>query len=220
MRRTLFADISSNNDSPNLGMYAKAGHRLVAIKATEGQTYNNGGHAREAHRAHDLGLVVAHYHFCRPGAVHDVSAEMRHFWRAVVPVFEPGDLLVLDFEVNQDGQWPSDAAYVAACDRALTSHAGIAPILYCPLGFTHNLVPALRISSRNFWVAAYPGPVRRLGLHRHRWAHQFTDGLVGGKPRSMAGIGRCDVSRLTPWGLADLTVRRARRRRAGLKVAR
>lgn len=220
MSKRLFADISDNNGPVDLAAYAGAGHRMIAIKASEGVSYTNPRHAVATAEAHRLGLVVVHYHFCRLADGSAVIAEARHFNRTVASHFEVGDILVLDVEDRGAMSQDRLAAYVAAFDRALVGHLGVSPYVYASRSWLTDIQPPIRVGSRRFWVASYGAGVPRLGFHRHRWAHQFTDGSMGAKPHEMAGIGRCDISRLTAYGSADLTVRRRRRRRAGLKVAR
>lgn len=220
MNRRYFTDTSSNNGPVDLAAYAKAGHRLIGIKATEGQSYSNPHHANTALAAHSHGLVVIHYHFCRPRGSADVYAEARNFMRHTGPVWQRGDIAVLDLEVRPGEPGFSAARYLLLLANHIEVAHGIKVYVYTGLAYLQESKPALRVGSRMFWIADYGAVPPRLGLRRHRWAHQFSDGQIGAEPHEAAGIGKCDMSRLTSIGLADLAIRRTRRRRHGLKVAR
>ena len=102
-----FADLSSNNGPGALDgpAYARAGHVLLAVKATDGTGYVNPDWAGQVREAHAAGVGVLHYHFAeRAGApavqaaafVHTVSAEFN--WRS--------DGICLDLEREQNVQNP------------------------------------------------------------------------------------------------------------------
>lgn len=92
----LFVDLSSNNSPPNLAKHYRAGHRVLALKATEGTTYTWGDHKRLADEWHRLGGRVWHYHFARPGSP---VTQAERFLAAVASCVQPSDVLCLDAEV-------------------------------------------------------------------------------------------------------------------------
>lgn len=211
------ADISSNNGSVNLEKYRAAGHTRIAIKATEGVDYVNPNHAPQAQVAHDQGMAVSHYHFCRPES-HNVVAEAHHFWRHVRPYWLPGDALHCDLEVSLQDLGPKGLAnYHNNFSSLLRQGAGHDTITYMNESYYNALASYLETQYREYWIAAY-GRVRPSTIRRHKlWAWQFTDGNFGPAPHACAGIGECDISQVNVKTVtADfLRLGRTRRRAVG-----
>jgi GH25 family lysozyme M1 (1,4-beta-N-acetylmuramidase) len=198
----LFADVSSNDRAFNGHAYKSAGHKLIAIKATEGDQYVNPNHGAWAHAAHAAGLAVAHYCFCRPENG-DPAGQAVHFWQTVQPHYLRGrDRLVFDVETDTPG---NGSRWLADADSELLRHSGGTPsdqpIGYTFLSYFEQGRPELR--SRAWWLAAW-GPVLRerqpLAGGQYLWAQQYTNGAVGPEPHVFAGVtgpgpgGACDGS--------------------------
>lgn len=192
----LFADISSNNAGFDAGSYRRAGHRLVAIKATESTDYINPKHASWARQAHYHGVRVMHYHFCRPSPTGAATGEAAAFWRTVQPSFWRGDLLAYDLEISEGVSWAGLRAYLSHELLSLTRISGHHARLYSDEAFIRSLHPIDIIPGGLCWVAKWsPGdPSLPRGLRV--WAKQYTDGTEGPKPHAFAGVGRCDGSAL------------------------
>jgi GH25 family lysozyme M1 (1,4-beta-N-acetylmuramidase) len=195
--RQLFADISSNNPGFHGHAYKSAGHRVIAIKATEGVTFTSPPYAAWAHAAHAAGLAVVHYHFARP-ELGQPRQQAQHFWATVKAHYLRGrDRLVADVETGS----PSEAvAWLREYEAELATLAGTEPHDQL-IGYTFKSyyeAAALELHSRAWWIAAW-GPLMDLrgdlGRHQYLWAQQFTDGQVGPEPHAFAGIaGICDGS--------------------------
>lgn len=195
----LFADISNNNAVAfNAHAYASAGHLLIGLKASEGTTFTDGTHGLRADTAHGARVAVLHYHFC---SGFDAINEARHFWTVVKPKWKNGDRLAIDIEQPALGRLGGRApAYLSAFDQELHKLSGQEAIGYT---FRSALSSSLKVRSDKWWVAAF-GNVWPAGARRHlpsgtMWAWQYTDGTIGAAgPRGAAGIGRCDMSVLSP----------------------
>lgn len=195
----LFADISSNNAGFDAGAYARAGHLLIAIKATEGNTFVNPDWQTWSIAAHRARLAVMHYHFCT--GVSPI-AEAAHLWNTIRLGFNPRiDRIAIDFEQPAISRLGSRGpAYLAELDQQIHKLSGVWSIGYT---FASELSPQLQVHSRKWWVASFgnkwpAGRFRKLPAGT-MWAWQFTDGTAGADgPRGAAGIGRCDVSVLSP----------------------
>lgn len=197
----LFADLSSNNGANafDAAAYAKAGHLIIGIKASEGDSYVNPYHSGWTSSAHTHHVAVLHYHFITgSGAI----LEARHFWNTVKPLWRDGDRLAGDFEQPALGKLGAGAnEYLAIFDHELERLSGQQMIGYT---FRSALSSTLRVLSGKWWVASFgdawpAGRFRRLA-NGSLWAWQFTDGKLGAAgPRGLTGInGRCDVSVLSP----------------------
>lgn len=192
MPSRLFADVSSNNARFDAAAYRSAGHRLIAIKATEGVSYNNPEYGPWVAAAHQHKLVVAHYHFARPG--NDAITEARHFWGVVKSRFRKGDYLVLDLEVKHPGGDARTASWAGAFVAALRSLSGHTPILYTYASFLNEVGPSVVRRTPRVWIAQYAPAAQWPNWVSRRWAWQRTDGVNGPPPHGLPGVGKCDVS--------------------------
>lgn len=199
MDRRTFADISNYTGRFQAHQYASAGAMLVMILATDGPDFVSDKHAEQAAHAHEAGLRVWHYHFCRPEADPTAHGEMGHFWGQVKPHFHPGDRLILDVErMHPLGLGPLKD-YVRALDATLHHISGIAQATYIPDSLFRQLGPALQIISGDFHIASWGGTVARLGYGRRMIAQQVSNGAEGTPPFRLPGIGSCDTNRLARW---------------------
>lgn len=209
----LFADQYEGNATPDFISYAKAGHCLYAHKATEGTRHVDARHVQRTQRAHQEGLTVMHYHFCRPDQ-HDPHAEAAHFWRAVKPVLETGDWIALDFE--KEGSIPRDLYtpdYIEALYNGIVRLSGEQARVYGSTSFLQECTRRRWLRRRARWQAQWGSRPGWAPWGTPWWAWQRTDGQQGPDPHSLAGIGPCDISELNRWTAAALRLRTWRRRR-------
>ena len=186
----LFADLSNNNPSFDAREYAKAGHLLIGLKATEGSTYVDKYHRRMTADAHEHDVAVAHYHFAQPNQG-TPEAQARHFWRIVEPHFQHGDYVVLDLEVEHRHGAAVARAWARAFNRELRRVSGHRAVLYSGRSFLDDyLTHRIRFGKgrfQRFWVAEYGPRLNGIPWARPVWAWQRTDGKVGRRPYHLAG---------------------------------
>jgi GH25 family lysozyme M1 (1,4-beta-N-acetylmuramidase) len=213
-----FADLSSNNGpktQADFDAYAKGGHNLVALKATEGAKYVNPLFIEQVRFAKRAGLIVLPYHFAQPDqssakaqAEHFVHTcrraglrmgPRRRFWFLRDEL--PG---CLDYEVASKR---SDDAWIAAFGHVyhgLTDHGSIkgmngaeGPTVYGGSVIRENVTGTL---STFFWLAAYvTSPADywpRLSDHYLRWAWQYSETIDLGFGKADASRLRCNVREL------------------------
>ena len=175
--RALMIDVSSNNPTPRIRLYKKAGHQVIALKATEGQSYTWDRHGKLSDRAHKHGLAVWHYHFARSG---DPVAQARYFLAEVHGHWRDGDRLVLDAESTGVG-----AAFVQAFINACHERFPHRPGLVYSYGSFLTGAKIRPAHGWGLWLAAY-GPIqpKPVAGWDHLTAWQFTDKAtgVGGEP--------------------------------------
>jgi GH25 family lysozyme M1 (1,4-beta-N-acetylmuramidase) len=208
-----FADQYERNPDPDLELYAHYGHVLYAHKASEGRYHVDRCHWRRTRHAHELGLTVLHYHYCRPDQ-RSVPQEAVVFWDEARLTFQPGDYLALDFEQLALGMTPIEAAgYIANLAFELAQLSKHDPLVYGSTSFlTANVGRGLLVARRR-WEAAY-GPKPGWGVWRRPWwAWQASDGVYGPQPHRLAGIPAGDVSVLNQRTALVLNLRFSRRRR-------
>jgi lysozyme len=192
----LFADISSNNAGFDAGAYRRAGHRLVSIKSTEGADYINPQHAEWSRRAHDSGVRVMHYHYCRPPERGGDTNESAFFWRVVKPTWRKGDLLAFDLEQTGGKSWEELRLYFARLVTSLTNISGHHARLYGDESFIRSLHPVGLVPGGLCWEAKWSQESAKLPRGLRLWAKQYTDGVTGPRPHAFAGVGLCDGSLL------------------------
>lgn len=200
-----FSDVSSNNGSFNAAQYASAGHKVIGIKATEGEGYTNPFHGEWTEQAHMHGLAVWHYHF---SLQESSTAEADRFLSAVTDFKRPGDRLFADCET---GSPLAMRGWLAGFDAALDRngyHLGC----YCPLSFYTE--GGLKVKSNEYWIAAWGNnrPSLRRGDTLLGWQYNGGNSL-GGEigPFGYAGIpGQPDGSILDV-SLANKLAKRGRK---------
>ena len=149
MTANLMVDLSSNNPTPNLRAYWRAGFRRLALKTTEDTGYTWDQHAALADKWHKLGGTVVHYHFARPG---DGAQQAVHFIQAVKGHWQPGDFLALDVEVPGVGQQVV-ADFIDHCQNVWPGRPGL---IYSYASFLTGITP---VHGWGLWLAAY-GPTQ------------------------------------------------------------
>lgn len=206
-----FADVSSNNGVVDLAAYARAGHRLIMAKTTEGTGYRWYGGDSLHERAHELGLAVGRYGWIRPDE--SARAQADYFVAAVRPLLRPGDVLMGDFEATADARDPGDAARAQQL-RTWATRVGNQLHGHDLWIYTGNWYlagkPHVQAECRRWPVVMsdYSGAAELPNEYRLNYvAWQFTDrARVAGVP------GECDYNRLLPTtGTDSLTARKLRR---------
>lgn len=195
-------DLSSNNPEFDAHAYRKAGHRVVALKATEGETFTDPDYGARVKAAHAAGLKVVHYLFCRPDNHSNPAGEVHHFLTVIRRHLKKGDRVCLDVEKGSPTQAYVDEAARLVVIGLKGTKVTKAGWLYSYTGFLND--HKLRAPKGwRLWLADYRmlPKVLASGLGRPRsiHAHQFTDGQQGHAPRKLAGTGghTSDVSKLS-----------------------
>lgn len=192
-----YADISDYQVRPHLAQYASAGHIVIARKRTQGDHLVQINDEHDVNQAHGVALRVIHYHFAElldPGSW---AAEAEFFWHRTRATMRPGDLLMVDVETTGQIGAQRVAPWVMNFSQYLKHMSGADVIGYAPLAFLTHAVPMLDVHSHAWVVAAWGGEVPNLGRIRQRFAHQYSDSVVGPEPHQFAGIGPADGNLLT-----------------------
>ncbi len=187
--RNYFVDLSSNNAhdgaaSFNAATYRRAGHRIVAIKVSEGASYVNPYWAGWAASSIAAGLQVVYYHFASNTA--PANQQAVHFASTLKAsrLFRPGtDRVFLDVE---QGSMLVDPVSFRKDFEATMVTAGFSRLgVYSDAGYFEQWGPGLRPTCGDMWVAALglPGHVPA-GWWMPQWAHQYTftgrvQGVIG-----------------------------------------
>jgi lysozyme len=160
----------------------------VIHKATQGTTMiDSHYHARKS-SALAAGLWWGAYHFGTGG---DGTAQAKYFLSVVEP--GPNDLLVLDLEENPGGAGMTLAEaedFVKYVEAETGRWPGLYGGSYVKELLGNNKETALAFCW--FWLSEY-GPTARVPAAWDTWTlWQYTNGVVGPPPHSVAGIGNCD----------------------------
>lgn len=202
----LMADVSSNNGPISVPNYSRAGHVVLAVKATQGTGYVNPFHKQQCDLAHDFGLTVVHYHYCDVGNSPEV--EISHFRHVYNKAWRAGDYACFDIEVP--GHTGSSASAIL---RQYYLDTQREPVLYTYRSFLENQLRGVKIPGNRAWVADYSSKVIHLPAPYHLWAKQYTDGAEGPEPHFYSGIGKCDGSEVTAGVALALRTRKFKTRR-------
>lgn len=207
--RYLMADLSSNNDQVDLAAYKAAGHRAIALKATEGVSFIDPTYVSRVGKAHALGLKVVHYHFARPDNHPTAAPEAVFFAKVVKPHLKRGDRVCLDLEKDTAHQTVNLSRYAQEFLDDVSKLLKVSyPWLYSYTAFIRG--NALKTPSKTrLWLADYSAPILGArGRITDIWAHQFTNGVNGPRPHSMAGLGsHVDVSKLSRRALLGMRIK-------------
>jgi lysozyme len=169
---------------------AVAGDGILGVvqKATQGQLDIDPTYERNRANATQAGLLWGAYHF---GTGEDGVAQAEHFLSVV------GDsddvLLALDFEQNTDGS-SMDLDEARAFVTHVQARTGRFPGLYGG-SYLKGLIGAASdpvLVQCWLWIAEY-GPQPFIPPNWRTWTFwQYTDGVHGPEPHSVAGVGPCD----------------------------
>lgn len=204
---TLFADISSNNNTPDMRIYRQTGHVLIAIKATEGIDYTNPDHRNWCLHAGLNWVSVVHYHYARPDLDNDPAREADHFLGAALPLAGWWDYLAVDVERGRNGTFALDPAWVRAFDMQVQRRSRFASILYASRSMLAVSDQWLVGNRRRVWDADWSTSPDFAPPGYQCVFRQFTDGVLGPQPHVVDGVGQCDVNRMSPAMFRKLTTR-------------
>lgn len=210
----LFVDQYEGNNGCNFPEYVKGGRLLYAHKATEGIYHTDTKHKERVLLAHEHGLAVLHYHYCRPDQS-DVSMEMHNFWSQVMESWQRYDFLGLDFETK--AKWetiPQAQNYIEQAWAMLHKVSGHTARPYGSTSFLKENTRRNWLRFKPRWQAQYGYDPGRSIWGTNWWAWQFTDGKYGPTPHYVKGVGVGDVSLLNALTTVKLRVLLARRQRA------
>lgn len=202
-----FADISSNNNTPDMRVYRQTGHVLIAIKATEGVNYTNPDHRNWCLHAGLQWVSVVHYHYARPDLDNSPQAEARHFLDEALPLAGWWDYLAVDVERGRNGQFTGDPSWVRDFDAYVQTHSRFACILYASRSTLQLSDEWLVGSRKRVWDADWSTDPDYAPPGYECAFRQFTDGTLGPEPHELLGVGQCDVNRMSTNMLGHLTSR-------------
>lgn len=200
------ADVSSNNGTISVANYARAGHVILAIKASQGGSYRNPFHLEQCREAHEFGLTVLHYHFMDPEP--GIEIQIANFRDTYLRGWRAGDYASFDMEV------PGITTHLAnATLDDFHKKTGHEPVLYSDRGFAESNLKGVVIPGKRFWMADWSSNPLVLPKQYILWARQYTNGVVGPDPKFYTGIGKCDGSIVTAGVARALYIRKLRTRK-------
>lgn len=120
-----FVDCSSNNAMPNVAAYARAGHKHLCRKVSEGVGYHWADGDRLTAECHQVGVNVGHYHWLRPDS--SPTAQAAYFVGLLKGHLKAGDWLMADFERTADAGDPADVTRAAQLHEFVTHVAAALP---------------------------------------------------------------------------------------------
>lgn len=189
--KAYFVDLSSNNAVPgapgdgfDAAVYEKAGHRLVAIKVSQGAKYVDPYWRPWAEAAHKAGLGVVLYHFADGSA--SATSQAAHFAEQIKNTI----YRAVCVDIEQLSEITSPVPFRETFEEELQKDGHSNLIVYSDAGYFEQYGVGLKPSGGRVWVAAVPSlPAGWWGASP--WAHQysFTQHVKGvSKP--------CDISKL------------------------
>lgn len=205
----LMADISDFQASFIARRYARAGRRVVMIKASEGAGLVGASHHEDrARAAHRCGLIVIHYSMAVFADPPDMSIDA--LTQSAKAAWCPGDRLLIDVEDFSGSptiapEWMKEAQHALLAKEREALGRGA-------LGYTNEAYMAeggreLCATAPAWLIAAYDGLLLgpgepRLPGRATLLGKQYTDGSVGAEPHVSPGVSSpCDDSILTPEGI-------------------
>lgn len=200
MSNPLMADISNNDSGHHLDFaeYVHAGHVAIGIKASEGESFTDPFHRGWCLRAGGHHVAVFHYHFGRPDLGTDPVSEADHFLSVVRPLAGPRDYVVLDLERPTPEGWVHDPAWSRGFDQHVRAHSRFKTILYISSSQLMDSDNWLVAPPKRVWEANWSTQPNVAPPGYSVAIRQYTDGVFGPGPHSAAGIGQCDMSRISP----------------------
>ena len=181
-------DLSHYNNVSSFNAIKADGIVGIIHKATEGVIFTDPEYQMRRGQALAAGLWWGAYHF---GTGADGVAQAEHFLSVVNP--GPNDLLALDWEQNTTGPSMTIAEaeqFVTQVEAATGRWPGLYGGSYVKQLVGESQNPTL--ANCWFWLSEY-GPVAHVPACWPTWTMwQYTDGVVGPEPHSVAGVGNCD----------------------------
>jgi lysozyme len=190
--RSCVIDISHHNGkSLDFALARQDGIRGVIHKASQGAGMRDPMYLANQEKARDAGLLWGAYHF---GTGSDSFLQAQNFVEAIGD--PSGVLMALDLEPNPAG--PSmTLAQARTFVMQVYELTGRWPGLYSGHAIKrmlgHRKDPVL--ANCWLWLAQY-GPKAVVPPNWPTWTlWQYTDGTIGGEPKTVRGIGLCDRNR-------------------------
>src|ERR1051325_1622656 len=185
-------DISHHQATVDFARVRAAGIIGVIHKATEGFRFVDRKYAERRQQALDAGLLWGAYHFGVGGSGRD---QADHFLETVDPT--DSTLVALDYEANRVGATMTlDQAreFVTHLEEHIGRFAGLysGSLIKEQLGAAP--VPDPILSQCFLWISQYGGrkPINIPNTFPRWTLWQYTDGVHGGTPHTVDGIGMCD----------------------------
>jgi lysozyme len=181
-------DLSHHNADVDFAQLASAGIAGVLHKATQGAGYADPLYASRQPQARAAGLLWGAYHF---GDGSDPQTQAAHFLDSANAA--SGDLLALD--VEQDTQGSSmTLAQAEAFVQAVFRRTGRWPGVYDGSYLKQLLGASTNSPLGNcwLWISEYAASPVIAPLWPAWTLWQYTDGILGPGPHSVAGVGACD----------------------------
>lgn len=183
-------DLSHNNADVDFNRARAAGVLGLIHKATQGTGFSDPTYSARRDQAKQGGLLWGAYHFATAA---DPVAQARFFLR--VANIAPGDLVVLDFEVNEAS--PNNTMTLDQASTFISTvqdATGITPGLYGGAYLKEQMANSVdrTLATCWLWWAQY-GPVPDIPPAWAAWTlWQYTDGHHGIPPFIVDGVGACD----------------------------
>ena len=182
-------DISHHNGNIDLNQAKQAGIVGVIHKATQGTGMVDNMYQTNRGKAQAAGLLWGAYHFGTAGD----GAQQADFFLSKANA-DAQTLLVLDYEPNGNSTMTLDQA--KAFVTRINEVTGKFPGFYSGSLIKEQLgnKPADPVLAQCFlWLAQYGPAPKNIPQTWPTWTlWQYTDGVLGPQPHSVAGIGNCD----------------------------
>lgn len=151
MARLSGNDIASYQGDPNYDVLIKNANFLI-VKATEGNGFTDPKLRRNQSEARRVGLALGYYAFARPDLGNAPELEANFFLNQIGQL-QPGEILVLDYEVS----WNGDV--VGWCKKWLDqiyAKTGVKPLIYMSESFVikYDWTPVVT-AGYGLWIAKY-----------------------------------------------------------------
>lgn len=174
-------DVSHHQGAIDFGKVKASGIGFAVVKATEGVGFTDPLFAAYRRQARAAGLIVGIYHFARAG---DAAAEAAYFLR-VVGALQPGEFLVLDWEVPAT----DPPGWCKAWLDAVHAATGVKPLIYLNQSAMRgwNWTDGVVRGDYGLWLAVYDNSTAQPAVSQ--WAaaamKQYSDrgtvpGISGG----------------------------------------
>lgn len=187
-------DLSHYEWPSDLNTLAAAGCVAVIWKATQGTGYQDPTYNQARAAAYAAGLLWGAYHFADSS---DADKQVNNFLAYATPTGD--DLICLDFEDYQSNSMSLSAAQQWIQKVEDTQGRPNQCVLYSGNRIKEQLGNKLSEfwSSHRLWLCQYGNTpnVPAAWADTGYWLWQFTDGLSGPTPHTVAGVsGPCDVN--------------------------
>jgi lysozyme len=181
-------DLSHWNEVDSFVEAQASGLIGVIHKATQGTNFFDDKYTEREADARVIDLCWSSYHFLEHG---DPQAQMEWYLECARPL--AGERVCIDFEENPNGpdatldDLRGAISAVRSLDPSLQITVYGGSLLKELLGTAYDET----LASTSLWVAQYrdTDPVWPTGTWKTWSLHQYSDGSVGGYPRSLAGLG-------------------------------